>query len=80
MTPVRVRRPQQLQLFPQCRRSPTHRMHVMDAGDDEAGELIARFECNRCGATTGWEAVRNVAEGRRGLPCPTCNKTAGGDR
>jgi len=47
------------------------RMHVFDAG--EATGLIACFRCDRCGHETDWTGIATVTEGRRGLPCPTCN-------
>jgi DNA-directed RNA polymerase subunit RPC12/RpoP len=47
------------------------RMHVIDAG-----EGVAKFRCARCGYSSGWVSVRTVTEGKRGIPCPRCNRDA----
>lgn len=55
-------------------------MHVCDAGEggdwgvEGSGPLAVRMECKRCGHETDWFTVQNMTEGRRGLPCPKCNK------
>lgn len=54
-------------------------MHVIDAGSGECvseGEHIAVFECSRFGNKTGWITVKNISDGKRGIPCPNCNQKA----
>lgn len=63
------------------RRSPRVMMHVFDASDIgpcevEIGGHQVRLECRRCGHRTGWLAVANATEGKRGKPCPECNEGA----
>lgn len=58
-------------------RKPRVMMRVIDAGNGcgvlENGEHIVEFECWKCGHNDGWYTVKNVTEGRRGIPCPICN-------
>ena len=56
--------------LPRARR--VKRMHVIDAGQADGAPYIVRYRCHRCGATTGWLPVRNVSEGKRGIPCTYC--------
>ena len=59
-------------LFPDTkppRAKPRVMMHVIDAGD-----CIAKFECAKCGAKSEWVPIANITEGKRGIPCPTCNQ------
>lgn len=61
------------------RKPPRTMMHVCDAGDSGCGALdgdshIVRMSCSKCGHETDWITVRNVTEGRKGLPCPVCNQ------
>lgn len=56
-------------------------MHVYDAGDSCDGEtkMACCFECSRCGHKEEWMNMRTVTEAKRGIPCPKCNKPAGGE-
>lgn len=58
------------------RAKPRVMMHVSDASccGDEDGSHEVCFACAKCGHETEWVTVRNVTEGRRGWPCPVCNK------
>lgn len=63
---------------PKPRQKPQKRMHVIDAGGGdcggfERGEHLARFGCAVCKAETEWMKVKNITEGKRGIPCLTCN-------
>ncbi|MBN3839312.1 hypothetical protein [Burkholderia sp. Ac-20349] len=49
-------------------------MHVFDAGGDGADDVLARFECGKCGARTDWMKCDTVTEAKRGIPCEACNK------
>lgn len=49
------------------------RMYVIDAGDAENGQLIAKMQCPKCQFTTGWKPFQSDSAVRRGLPCPKCN-------
>lgn len=67
-------------LPPKPRRQPRKMMHVCDAGDcgcsiGDSESHSVRFACRRCGHETDWVQVRNVTEGKRGMPCPKCNFT-----
>jgi len=55
------------------RRSPRVMMHVVDAGGDGSDSAIAVFRCMRCGHETDWLVVESITEGKRGVPCPSCN-------
>jgi DNA-directed RNA polymerase subunit RPC12/RpoP len=48
-------------------------MHVIDAGQADGAPLLAYFRCVRCSYEPGWMEIASITEGRRGLPCPTCN-------
>jgi DNA-directed RNA polymerase subunit RPC12/RpoP len=51
-------------------------MHVTDAGVPHGGDgaaIMAKFECSRCGATSGWVQCATHSEARRGIPCAYCN-------
>ena len=58
-------------------------MHVADAGQVDAGAAedlgkpLCRMRCARCGEETDWLVFDTVSEAKRGIPCPTCNQTAG---
>lgn len=58
------------------RRQPRRMMHVVDAGGDcsGSGSHSVVFECAKCGHKTDWQKVESVTEGRRGIPCPICNR------
>ncbi len=47
-------------------------MHYIDVAHDS---YAARFRCHKCAHTTDWMTCAGVSEIKRGLPCPTCNKT-----
>lgn len=51
-------------------------MHVTDAGPGECsdGAHLVIMECRRCGHETDWFEVQSTTEGKRGKPCPKCNK------
>lgn len=51
------------------RKKPRVMMHVFDAGD-----CIARYRCSKCGIQTWWLPVTTITEGKRGVPCGTCNQ------
>lgn len=69
-------------LFPETQKPRAKRrvmMHLFDAGDPGYvfdGDYIARFECSKCGRKTGWLMMQTITEGRRGVPCPKCNKSS----
>lgn len=64
----------QLALLPvPSRKPPRVLMHVVDAGNDPCGGMIAEFKCSRCGHQTGWQRIAMVSEAKRGRPCPNCN-------
>lgn len=54
------------------RHPPRKLMHVRDAGNGEAGQVV-QFQCDRCGHDSGWVHGLGVAEAKRGIPCPRCN-------
>ncbi len=68
-----------LDLFGEIPRRPKRvLMHVFDAGGNHDGgdpdyEVIARFECTRCGGKTDWLQIENVTTAKRGIPCEACN-------
>ena len=58
-------------------------MHVVDATDQleyfpelkkEGANHVVQFQCFRCQYETDWVGVKTITEGRRGIPCPNCNK------
>lgn len=49
-------------------------MRVVDAGVGDGTGHIVNFVCPRCGHDDGWWNVSSVSEGKRGIPCPKCNK------
>jgi NAD-dependent SIR2 family protein deacetylase len=51
------------------RRQPLRRAHVIDAGED-----MAKFECSHCGWVSDWRHVESITEGKRGIPCESCNE------
>ena len=59
-------------------------MHVTDAGEtgfEERGAHSVCLKCAKCGHETGWVTVQSVTEGKRGKPCPICNrKESNGNR
>ena len=59
------------------RQAPRKLMHVIDAGEADGAGDIVRFGCARCGHESGWMTVSGVTEGKRGIPCPKCNKAEG---
>ena len=62
-------------LFPETkvpRAKPRVMAHVFDAGCSCETNL-ARFECKRCGWQSEWLSVASISDGKRGIPCPTCN-------
>lgn len=67
------------ELPPRPRAPRQWRMHVIDAGENPyAGtdcEIIAKFQCARCGAEADWMPIKNITETKRGIPCEHCNKT-----
>jgi DNA-directed RNA polymerase subunit RPC12/RpoP len=58
------------------RRSPRRMMHVIDASGDcsDPGSHSVVFQCSKCDHKTGWLKVDSVSEGKRGIPCPICNR------
>lgn len=62
------------------RKKPRVLMKMTDAGD--AGYMLpewttshgACFQCPKCGHKDGWTFNLMVAQVKRGLPCPECNK------
>ena len=54
------------------RAAPRVMAHVFDAGCSCETNL-ARFECKRCGWQSEWQSVASISDGKRGIPCPTCN-------
>jgi len=64
---------------PKPRKKPRKLMHVIDAGGGdcggmERGEHLLRFGCGACKHETEWQTVKNISEGKRGIPCPKCNE------
>lgn len=62
------------------RAKPRVMMHVVDAGpgcEIEGGPHAVVLECGWCGHNTGWITVQTITEGKRGKPCPVCNKLEG---
>lgn len=57
------------------RAAPRVMAHVVDAGCSCETNL-ARFECKRCGWGSGWLSVASISDGKRGIPCQTCNQGA----
>lgn len=61
------------------KRPRLHQMHVVDAGPndcvDDRGPHLVRFACGKCEFETGWLGVQSITEGRKGKPCPHCNKS-----
>lgn len=47
--------------------------HSIDAGNYPDGRMAVQFACRRC-AWVQWMPVKSVTEGKRGHPCPNCNK------
>jgi len=67
--------PRQGSLLPRPpRAAPLKRMHVDDAGSFPDGSKAAAFLCARCGTRSDWQRIATVSEGKRGIPCPVCNK------
>lgn len=56
------------------RSKPRVMMHFTDTGSGAADELLATFQCSRCGTETEW-LIATSAEIRRGIPCEQCNAT-----
>lgn len=68
----------QLRLFDdekKKRAPPRVMLHVIDAGQGECdgGSHMVRMACSKCGHETEWFEVKSTTEGRKGVPCPTCN-------
>jgi hypothetical protein len=64
----------QHEMFAKPARSRVYRAHVVDAGNGPGPGHWAEFECGRCGWRSEWISIANVSEGKRGVPCPNCNK------
>lgn len=62
------------EMFVKAGRERRWRAHVVDAGNGPGPGHWAEFECGRCGWRSGWTKVKNFTEGKRGVPCPVCNK------
>ena len=64
-------------LFPETKPPRAKRrvmMHVIDSGSRGPTDLIALFECGKCGHESKWLICQNWTEMMRGVPCPECNK------
>ncbi len=55
------------------RAKPRVMMHFTDIGTGMGGDLIATFECRKCGHESGWLICDNDTQVKRGEPCPKCN-------
>ncbi|MCD9005167.1 hypothetical protein LDO31_02760 [Luteimonas sp. XNQY3] len=61
------------------RAKPRVMMHAIDSGSRGPTDVIALFECSKCGHKSDWLICANWTEMERGEPCPKCNaRTDGG--
>ena len=72
---ARAKRENAADMFPETkvpRAAPRVMAHVFDAGCS-CETNMARFECKRCGWQSEWLSVASISDGKRGIPCQTCN-------
>ncbi len=55
------------------RAKPRAMMHFTDVGNGPGGDLIATFECRKCGHESDWLICDNYTQVKRGELCPKCN-------
>lgn len=60
--------------FKKPRVKPQFRAHIIDAGAGYSKPQIGLFKCHRCHWESRWIEFDTVTEGKRGIPCPVCNK------
>ena len=51
-------------------------MHAIDCGSRGPTDVIALFECAKCGNKSEWRICANWTDMERGEPCPNCNVDA----
>lgn len=64
----------QSEMFDKQRKPRRVLARMIDAGQYPDGRLAVHFACRRCGWVQ-WLAVKTKMAGKRGHPCPSCNKS-----